>query len=257
MAAKKTCFVISPIGENGSATRKRANQIFNYVVREVLSEDQWSIERADTIPEPGIITNQIIERLVNSDLVIADLSERNPNVFYELAVRHIARKPYVHLISVDEDIPFDNAPVRAIKIDVQDLDSVAEAKRELLLQVERVLQGDHVAESPISVALSLSEARKRGDQDAVLFETLMSEIGGIKRSMHDLAFIADVNRRNFGTSGTLSAVNARLGVEDAVNQNALRDYLRHSARGVNDPPNLKSAISPTRHARAAPKPESK
>jgi len=49
--------------------------------------------RADKISEPGIITTQIIGHIVDAELVIADLTDKNPNVFYELAIRHAIRNP--------------------------------------------------------------------------------------------------------------------------------------------------------------------
>lgn len=181
--SKKACFVICPIGEPSSATRKRSDQILKYIIEPVLDGSEWQIERADKISEPGIITNQIIERLVGADLVIADLSERNPNVFYELAVRHITRKPYVHLIAHDEDIPFDNAPVRAIKIDISDLDSVHEAKLDLEQQVNHALSPGSVIDSPISVSLALTDLRTSGDSEAVLLETIYNELATLRRSV--------------------------------------------------------------------------
>ncbi|WP_151885101.1 hypothetical protein [Qipengyuania flava] len=180
----KTCFVISPIGENGSATRKRADQVYSYIIEEVLS-DGWSIERADRISEPGIITNQIIDRITSADLVIADLSERNPNVFYELAIRHMLRKPYVHLIAHDEDIPFDNAPVRAIKVDITDLDSVHDAKKELSAQVGFAL-GSSDVESPISVSMKLTDLKKDGDSEAVVLTSVLSEMNALRRQFSNL-----------------------------------------------------------------------
>tara|TARA_Y100000815_G_scaffold266790_1_gene285421 strand:+ start:512 stop:1285 length:774 start_codon:yes stop_codon:yes gene_type:complete len=178
--AEKTCFVIAPIGEQNSATRQRSDKIFKYVISPVFDKN-WTVERADKISEPGIITNQIIERLISSDIVIADLSERNPNVFYELAIRHITRKPYVHLIAHDEDIPFDNAPVRAIKIDVRDLDSVDQAKAELSRQVKRSCESGAEIDSPISVSLSISDLKRSSDSESVALQSILSEMTLIKR----------------------------------------------------------------------------
>lgn len=240
--ARKSCFVISPIGESGSPTRKRADQIYNYVIKAVLDEEDWFVERADKIDEPGIITNQIIERLVGADLVIADLSERNPNVFYELAVRHILRKPYVHLIAHDEDIPFDNAPVRAIKIDIQDLDSVDLAKRELAAQVTHTLSEGAEVESPVSVAISLSDLKKSGDKEGILLQSLSSEMSGLRRIVSELSskieYVSSANTT--GLARWISSANAyptnALAVESskasAVNS-LLQDYLTREAVNAN------------------------
>ena len=61
--------------------------------------------RADQIAEPGQITTQIIEHLLRDDLVITDLTGHNPNVFYELSLRHAIAKPVVQMGGIP--LPFD------------------------------------------------------------------------------------------------------------------------------------------------------
>ena len=93
--ADKSCFFIAPIGEPGTVVRRDSDQVLRHIVRPAASRAGFDAVRADEIAEPGIITSQVIERIVESPLVIADLSGHNPNVFYELAIRHVIRKPYV------------------------------------------------------------------------------------------------------------------------------------------------------------------
>lgn len=88
---KKVCFVIAPIGEEESETRKRSDQVLKHIITAPVEGLGYEVIRADKISEPGIITSQIIEYIVDADLVVADLTERNPNVFYELALRHATR----------------------------------------------------------------------------------------------------------------------------------------------------------------------
>lgn len=155
MAGKtnKTCFVISPIGKPESDTRKRSDQIMRNIIRPAVEEKGYEAIRADEISEPGIITNQIIQHVVDDALVIADLTEHNPNVFYELAVRHVFRKPFIQIIKIGEDIPFDVAAQRTVLIDSQDPVNGEEAKNKIIEQIT-YLEGDSPAlESPISVAL--------------------------------------------------------------------------------------------------------
>src|SRR5437899_11104024 len=125
---KGTCFVISPIGEAGSETRHRADQVFKHIIQPVARDCGYNAVRADHISKPGIITSQIIEHLAQDPLVIADLSGHNPNVFYELAVRHVARKPVIQITQVGEPIPSDVAPTRTIQLDHRDLESAALCK---------------------------------------------------------------------------------------------------------------------------------
>lgn len=98
--SKKTCFVVGPIGEPDSEIRKRADDLLNYIIKEVLGEGtsfDMLVDRSDEMQKPGLIPQQIIERVVHADLVVADLADlENPNVMYELALRHVSREPVVH-----------------------------------------------------------------------------------------------------------------------------------------------------------------
>jgi hypothetical protein len=136
--ADKTCFVIAPIGEEGSEIRKRSDQIFKHVVTPAAAKCDYDPLRADQISEPGMITSQVIQHIVNDPLVIADLSGRNPNVFYELALRHALRKPLVQIIKSGEEVPFDVAGTRTIPVDRHYLDSVETAKEEIVKQIKAI-----------------------------------------------------------------------------------------------------------------------
>lgn len=151
----KKCFVISPIGDEGTETRRRCDQVLEHIIKPVAKECGYNTVRADQISEPGIITSQVIQRLLHDDLVIADLTGRNPNVYYELAVRHAVRKPVVQIIHHDEPIPFDVSPTRTIKFDYQDLDSVAYCKEQLKKQIQTVERDPSKVDSPISVAIDV------------------------------------------------------------------------------------------------------
>ncbi|SRR6266404_2023442 len=73
---------------------------------------------ADQITTPGPITAQIIRQLLDAPLVIADLSGTNPNVMYELAIRHSSGKPVIQISTNISEIPFDVAGLRTIGVDI-------------------------------------------------------------------------------------------------------------------------------------------
>jgi len=61
----KTCFVISPIGDEGTPTRKQADQLLHHIVEPAARECGYEeVVRADKISSPGMITAQIIQHLV-------------------------------------------------------------------------------------------------------------------------------------------------------------------------------------------------
>jgi len=147
----KECFIICPIGTKNGPIRKRSDQLLNYVLKPVLSKYDISPIRADKISKSGMITSQVINSILDSYLVIADLTGGNSNVFYELALRHAIKRPFIHIIDEGEKIPFDIQGIRTIQIDLNDLDSTSAAKDELDKQIEEINKG-HLPDSPISIA---------------------------------------------------------------------------------------------------------
>lgn len=160
---ENTAFVISPIGDPGSEVRKRADLILKYLIEPSASECGYKTLRADKISEPGIITSQIISHVLNDPLVIADLTGHNPNVFYELAIRHAIKRPIVQLIQEGEKIPFDVSTTRTVQVDHQNLQSVDEAKKEIVKQIHAAEKNPAKVDSPISVAVDLQLLKESED----------------------------------------------------------------------------------------------
>lgn len=127
----KKCFVVSPIGCDGSEVRKRADQVYKYIIAPVCNACGFEAIRVDQLNQSDSITQTIIDMLIQSELVIADISGHNPNAFYEMGYRACTGKPIIHLKEKGEPIPFDIASIRAFDYDLTDLDSVAEIKSRL------------------------------------------------------------------------------------------------------------------------------
>jgi hypothetical protein len=119
-AYEKTCFVIGPISQEGSEQRKHSDMVLETLVARALEGESLVVIRADRIGDPGMISGQVINYLLRSKLVIADLSFHNPNVFYELAIRHMVGLPTIHVIRGEDVIPFDVKDFRTIVIDTTD-----------------------------------------------------------------------------------------------------------------------------------------
>lgn len=178
----KECFVVCPIGSANSDTRKRSNQILKHVIAATLAPMGYEVTRADTIDQSGLITTQIIDKLLNVDLVVADLTDQNPNVFYELAVRHAVSKPFVQLIAEGQTIPFDIQGLRTVFINHTDLDSVESAKNQLRGAVELIESGSSV-ETPVTYTIDLQQLRQSDNSEARGIADLMEEVAVIKRAV--------------------------------------------------------------------------
>jgi len=81
------------------------NEMYDYL--KDLIGDEFLVFRADNLLNQQNILKDIIQSIHNSDLVIADLSGLNPNVFYELGLAHALRKNVILLTQDIEQLPFD------------------------------------------------------------------------------------------------------------------------------------------------------
>ena len=140
----------------------------------------YAVCRSDAISESGYITTQIIKHLVEDALVIADLSGRNPNVFYELAIRHAKDKPVILMCQEGEDIPFDNAGLRVIPLEYPDWDNIPECKRQLKEHIEAIEGGRGGRESPISRALSFEAFARSGEPGSEAIADLFRQMEEVK-----------------------------------------------------------------------------
>jgi hypothetical protein len=111
-----TVYVICSIGPEGEATRRRADEVSDYIIAPVAKEFDLAVERSDRDPKPGQITTQILRGILDATVIVADLTGLNANVFYELAFAQSFGKPTVLLIDRAETLPFDTRNERVIEI---------------------------------------------------------------------------------------------------------------------------------------------
>lgn len=159
----KSCFVIAPLSEGGSPVRSRSDKVFRHIIKPAVEQCGYEPLRSDIEPTPGMIGQQIINHLLKDDLVIADLTGQNANVFYELAIRHMARKPVVQIIEKGEPLPFDITQSRTIFLDHTDLDSVETCREEIVKQITELEHDPELIENPVSQALRIESLKESSD----------------------------------------------------------------------------------------------
>jgi len=189
---EKTCFVISPIGAAGSDTRKRSDQVFKHIISKAVIPLGYKPTRADLIKEPGVITTQIIEQIVDAPLVIADLSDHNPNVFYELAVRHMTQKPLITLITRSQQIPFDVSANRVIQYDLADLDTVDQAVQEISAQERSMHESSKPIDNPISSTIQLKSLKASGDPQQSTIANIMESLQRLQNQVDSITRAVDI-----------------------------------------------------------------
>lgn len=127
----KKCFFVTPIGDDNSDERRNSNDVLEFLLEPVCKDLGFQVTRVDQINDVDRITETIISELKNADLVIVDMTNHNPNVFYEFGFRHALNKPLIPIIKKDSsNIPFDVSTLRTITYSL-DARPLSEAKQKL------------------------------------------------------------------------------------------------------------------------------
>lgn len=90
------------------------NEVYRDAIRPLVEEIGYEPLRVDEISQPGIILNDIWTQLSEASVVIAEVTDANPNVYYEIGVAHALKKPTVLLAQKRTKLPFDLGPHRCI-----------------------------------------------------------------------------------------------------------------------------------------------
>jgi hypothetical protein len=97
---KPFCFVLMPFAKNFS-------DIYEFGIKGACNDAGLYCERVDEQVFLGSMLERIYSQISRSDMLIADMTGKNPNVFYEVGYAHALGKNVILLTSVAEDIPFD------------------------------------------------------------------------------------------------------------------------------------------------------
>lgn len=185
MSSKKKCFVICPIGDEGTPTRFWADNVLECIITPALNKFQYELPiRADKISTPGNITPQVIEHLFESDLVIADMTDFNPNVFYELAIRHMSDKPVIHMIKEGQNLPFDNQDYRTIFFEIT-AKNAHYARKELEKQIESIERGEE-SYNPITTARIVSKWKTSESVDEQFKAEMFESVSSLNNKVEEL-----------------------------------------------------------------------
>ncbi|MFJ5228795.1 hypothetical protein ACIQBJ_02740 [Kitasatospora sp. NPDC088391] len=193
----RQCFVIGPIGNpyaaHGSPERDAYEHhltIFEQVIAPACEKFDVTALRADDIADAGDINEQICRHVIGSDLVIADVSGGNPNVMYELGLRHLNGGPTIH-IGEDGQLPFDIASVRTIKYQ-RSRSMLATARRRIESALEAGFRDGFELLTPARVLREIQPDTRRPPDPAAAEETqedrpgLLDDIAAVEDGLGEL-----------------------------------------------------------------------
>jgi hypothetical protein len=129
--------------------------IYDDLIKPALGSAGYEVERADSFMDQRNILRDVVKGISEANLVIADLTAVNPNVFYELGLCHGLRVPTVLITQSLEEVPFDLRSCRVITYSTQ-FDEVYKLKDALREIGERHQRSAITFESPVTDFLQAS-----------------------------------------------------------------------------------------------------
>jgi hypothetical protein len=138
-----TCFVLMPFGGYFDA-------YYEHAIRPAIASAGLTAVRGDGIYSTRAIIDDIYRSILSSEVCVADVTGRNPNVSYELGMAHTAGKPVVIITQSLDDIPFDFKHLRAIGYDPRKMGWEKEFSQTLTRTLAEVRKrpDDHLALKP-------------------------------------------------------------------------------------------------------------
>jgi hypothetical protein len=90
------------------------NELYSDVIKPVCEKMGLKPERADETFGPGVILQEIEKQILEAQLIIADVTPTNPNVYYEVGYAHALKKPTILIAESPTQLPFDVSSFRVL-----------------------------------------------------------------------------------------------------------------------------------------------
>ncbi len=146
----KLCYVIMPYGGNDETLKKRYKSIYNAIIKPAAESKGYTVIREDHEARQGNIGANIIKSLAEAELVIADLSQNNWNVGYELGIRHaLSKNGSILLIDDTTPLMFDIQGNKVIKYSYEWYDCIDETQQQILDSIAYIENNPTHSDSPV------------------------------------------------------------------------------------------------------------
>lgn len=200
---KEQVFIISQIGEPETHNREWADNVSSYIVSPIANEFNLSILRSDGDHTPGPVTPQILRSMLESKLVVADLTGRNPNVYYELCFAHSFGLPVVSLVDDTSSLPFDMKDERVITLANDngkiDISNGEKAKSSLRDAFKIVLEENYEPKSIVNDVASVQSIENMSPSDPVVSQ--LSDLSRKVEQIHEKIHSVEPEPASSGRSG--------------------------------------------------------
>ena len=196
---QERCFVIMPISDQGDYPQGHFTKVYNQIFKPAIIDAGYKPFRVDEDKISNPIINKIFEAVQNCPMALCDLSNRNPNVLYELGLRQAYDKPVV--LVQDEKTPriFDVSGINTVQYSSERLfENVMEARKKITDALRSTRDGK--VNSIVKIVQAESASMKMGevsqeDRMEVMLNGIMSEIKEIRNATDRNSYLKNYETR--------------------------------------------------------------
>lgn len=178
---KHTCFVVMPFGEKKDLDGQDIDfdDIYRFFFKKAVESLGITCIRCDEIAESGSIHEKMFQHIFEDDIVVVDITTGNPNVFYELGVRHaLAQSVTVLIRRKGTNIPFNIQGLQVVEYDQNRFGSIERAKDRIVEIIKNGLR-ERRNDSPVYAVLPLEVTSEK--KTAIAHEEICYEYVADKR----------------------------------------------------------------------------
>jgi hypothetical protein len=173
MTDEKACFVIMPFGQP-------FDRYYVNIFAPAITAVGLKPLRADSIFSPSTIMADVWRFTRQAIVVLADVTGKNPNVFYELGLAHAAGKPVVIVTNSLEDVPFDLKGLRVIEYDKQNETWGTILKESIIVAIKATLDDPERAVPAIFLDRQISKPLKDIDPLSLQLRQILDELRALR-----------------------------------------------------------------------------
>ena len=182
-AKRDTCFIIMPFGE-------WSDYYYETIYIPAIESTGLIPRRADDLYRPSAIVHDIWALTQQAKIILADLTGKNPNVFYELGLAHAVAKPAILITESMEDVPFDLRALRVITYNKNEPDWGDRLRDKIKTAIKEVLDTPLEAVLPTFIKVKETKSQPTVTKAEKELISMRQDIDLLKRELQDRSTVA-------------------------------------------------------------------
>lgn len=200
---KEICFVIMPISDQGDYPEGHFKKVYEQIFKPAIEAAGYEAFRVDENKMCDSIMKKIFDAIYNCPMALCDLSNRNPNVLYELGLRQAYDKPVVLVQDDKTERIFDISGINTVSYKSNRLyENILEARERITEAIISTKEGKETSIIKIwqAVAADIShDNMSREDKLDIMIRSIMNDIQDLKQERE----IRSRNKREFNIDDEL------------------------------------------------------